>query len=165
MDIVSKFLKLGVPLLLILAIGVFGWLYIESTNNQDNAQRAADTVLDAANSAYDAATSGSRYRTEEELNYVSIGAIYTSTGNVKATLIVRGSDGVEAVCNRLAHVRDYLVVLLSDYPPDPRHLHDGPVGYPGSIVASINKLIAQPVVAEIRFDPFQLGSSGARANC
>lgn len=158
-------MKLGIPLLVVAALGVFGWLYVESTNNQDNAMHAANTVLNAADRAYDAATASARYRAEEELNYVSIGAIYTSTGNVKATLIVRGSDGVTAVCNRLAHVRDYLVVLLSDYPPNPRRLQDGPAGYNGSVVAGINKLISDPLVQDVRFDPYQVGSSGARANC
>lgn len=160
-----RFIKLGLPLLVVAAIGIFGWLYVESTNNQDSAARAATDVLDVANQAIDAATAGVRYRTEEKPNYVSIGAIFTSNGNVKATLIVNGSDGVDAVCSRLAHVRDYLVVLLSDYPPDPRHLEEGPAGFHGSIVNSLNRLIAQPVVKAVRFDPFQVGSSGGEPDC
>lgn len=158
-------MKIVVPLLAISAIGVFGWLFLESTNNQDEAQRAAASMLNAADRAYDAATADARYRTEEEPNFVSIGAIYTSTGSLKATLVVRGSQGVEAVCNRIAHVRDYLVVLLADYPPAPDSIEDGPAGYGGSIVAGINEMIEHPSVTRVRFDPFRVGSAGSRANC
>lgn len=161
----SKLIKIVLPILVIAAIGVFGWLFLESTDNKDNAERAAASMMNAADRAFDAATAASRFRAEEEENYVSVGAIFTSSGNLKATLIVSGSKGVEAVCNRIAHVRDYLVVLLSDYPPDPRQLSDGPSGYDGSIIEGINEMIERPSVQRVRFDPFHIGSSGGRANC
>lgn len=160
-----KLAKIALPILVIAAIGVFGWLFLESTDNKDNAQRAAVSVMDAADRALDAATADSRFRAEEEENYVSVGAIFTSSGNLRATLVVSGSKGVEAVCNRIAHVRDFLVVLLSDYPPHPRHLSDGPEGYDGSIADGINEMIERPSVQRVRFDPFRIGSSGGRANC
>lgn len=160
-----KLAKIALPILVIAAIGVFGWLFLESTDNKDNAQRAAVSVMDAADRALDAATADSRFRAEEEENYVSVGAIFTSSGNLRATLVVSGSKGVEAVCNRIAHVRDFLVVLLSDYPPHPRHLSDGPEGYEGSIADGINEMIERPSVQRVRFDPFRIGSSGGRANC
>tara|TARA_R110000787_G_scaffold9619_3_gene33456 strand:- start:295 stop:783 length:489 start_codon:yes stop_codon:yes gene_type:complete len=162
---VPKIVKIVLPVLVLAAIGVFGWLFLESTDNKDNAQRAAASVFNAADRAYDAATANSRFRAEEEPNYVSVGAIYTSSGNLKATLIVKGSNGVEAVCNRVAHVRDYLVVLLSDHPPDPRRLTDGPVGFPGSMVEEINGIVEQAAVERVRFDPFQIGATGGTASC
>jgi hypothetical protein len=164
-DAVKKFVKFCLPVLVLLAVGVFGWLFLESTDNKENAQKAAVSMLNAADRAIDAATADARFRAEEEPNYVSVGAIFTSQGNLKATLIVKGSKGVEAVCNRIAHVRDYLVVLLSDYPPDPRHLQDGPVGYDGSIPEGINGMIERPAVTQVRFDPFHIGNDGGRANC
>lgn len=160
-----KLVKILLPILVIAAIGVFGWLFLESTDNKDNAERAAVSMLNAADRAFDAATADARFRAEEEPNDVSVGAIFTSSGNLKATLIVQGSKGVDAVCNRIAHVRDYLVVLLSDYPPDPSHLEAGPSGYDGSILEGINDMIERPAVTNIRFDPFRVGNDGSRANC
>ena len=161
----GKIVKMGLPVLMVAAIGVSGWLYLESTGNSKEAGRAAGAVMDAADRAIDAARAGDRYRENEEQNFVNVGAIFTANGNVRATLVVLGTSGAEAVCNRMAFVRDHLVVLLSDYPPVKDNLAAGPQGYPGSLVGSINEIVEDEVVARVRFDPYHLGQSGGSASC
>lgn len=161
----GKVVKIGLPVLIVLTIGAAGWLYLESSGKSNQAGRAAGAVMDAADRAIDAARSGDRYRENEEDNFVTIGAIFTPNGNVRATLVVRGSTGAEAICNRMAFIRDYLVVLLSDYPPAKENLAAGPAGYPGSIPESINGLVEKEVVSRIRFDPYHLGQPGGSASC
>ena len=161
----GKIVKTGLPVLIVAAIGVSGWLYLESTGNSKEAGRAAGAVMDAADRAIDAARAGDRYRENEEQNFVNVGAIFTANGNVRATLVVLGTSGAEAVCNRMAFVRDHLVVLLSDYPPVKDNLAAGPQGYPGSLVGSINEIVEDEVVARVRFDPYHLGQSGGSASC
>ena len=82
-----------------------------------------------------------------------------------AAIDVRGPAGVEAVCNRIQHVRDYLVVLLSDFPPDPTAPSAGPAGYDGSISESLNELVGSDAVERIRFDPYHQGGERRRATC
>jgi hypothetical protein len=161
----GKVVKMGIPVLIVAAIGAGGWLYLESSGNSKEAGRAAGAVMDAADRAIDAARSGERFRENEEQNFVNVGAIFTSNGNVRATLVVLGTKGAEAVCNRMAFVRDHLVVLLSDYPPVEGNLAAGPQGYSGSLVGSINEIIEDEVVTRIRFDPYHLGQSGGSASC
>jgi len=157
--------KYVVPVLAILGIGVTGLVALEMTGGTKEAGRAADAVLNAADSVIDNATAESRYRETEEPNYVTVGAIYTSQGNLKATLIVRGTNGADAVCNRMAHIRDYLVVLLSDHPPTRENITDGPTNYDGALDQEINELIGVPAVEQVRFDIFQLGGEGGESNC
>ena len=157
--------KLGILVLVVFGLGAAGWLYLEKTGNSEQANRAANAVMGAADRAIDAARAGDRFEETEEENYVNVGAIFTANGNVAATLIVRGTDGVEAVCNRMAFVRDYLVGMLSDYPPDSRNLSAGPVGYPGSIRSGINDLIEFEAVQRVRYDSFRLGQTGASPSC
>lgn len=161
----GKILKLGLPVLIILALGAGGWLYLESSGNSDQAERAAGAVMGAADRALDAARAGDRFSQSEEENFVNIGAIYTVNGNVRATLVVQGSDGAEAICNRMAFVRDYLVVLLSDHPPAKGNLAAGPVGYDGSMESRINRIVDEDVVTRIRFDPYHLGQRGGTSTC
>lgn len=161
----GKIIKLGIPVLVVLAIGAGGWMYLESSGNSDQAERAAGAVMGAADRAIEAARAGGRFRETEEENFVNIGAIFTANGNVRATLVVRGSDGAEAICNRMAFVRDYLVVLLSDYPPAKGNLTAGPVGYGGSLESGINRIVDEDVVSRIRFDPYHLGQTGGSSSC
>lgn len=161
----GKIIKLGLPLLIVGAIGAVGWLYLESTGNSDEAQRAAGAVIGAADRAIEAARAGDRFKENEEENFVNVGAIFTPNGNVRATLVVRGSNGAESICNRMAFVRDYLVVLLSDHPPEKGNLSAGPIGYNGSLEGGINRIIDEEVVTRIRFDPYHLGQSGGSASC
>ena len=161
----GKLVKLGVPVMVVAGLGVFGWLYLESSGNTDEAGRAAGAVMDAADRAIDSARAGDRYQSEKEDNFVNIGAIFTSNGNVRATLVVRGTDGAEAVCNRMAFVRDYLVVLLSDYPPAASDLSAGPVGFGGSMTAELNGVIKSDSVSRVRFESYHLGQTGGRATC
>ena len=158
-------LKLLIPLLFIVTIGVGAWLFLESSGNTKDAQRAADAVMNAADKAIDAARADERYREEQEANYVNVGAIYTNHGHVRATLIVKGTNGADLVCNRIAYVRDFLVVLLSDYPPEASNLAAGPAGYTGSVSSEINSLLEDEAVKSVRFDPFSLGQSGRSASC
>ena len=145
----GKLVKLGVPVLVVAGLGVFGWLYLESSGNTDEAGRAVGAVMDAADQAIDSACAGDRYQSEKEDNFVNIGAIFTSNGNVRATLVVRGTDGAEAVCNRMAFVRDYLVVLLTDYPPAASDLSAGPVGFGGSMTAELTGVIKSDSVSRV----------------
>lgn len=161
----GKIAKLGIPVLVAIAIGAGGWLYLESSGNSDEAGRAAGAVINAADRAFDAARAGDPYRENEEDNFVTVGAIFTANGNVRATLVVRGSKGAEAICNRMAFVRDYLVVLLSDYPPEKGNLAAGPAGYPGSLMTGINEVVEMEAVTRIRFDPYHLGQPGGAASC
>ena len=158
-------LKLIIPVIVIIALGAGAWLFLESSGNTDQAGKAADAVMNAADRAIDAATQERRYREEEEPNYVNVGAIFTNHGNVSATLVVNGTNGVDVVCNRIAHVRDYLVVLLSDHPPERGNLGAGPSGYAGSVRDGINNLIDDTAVQSVRFDPFSLGQTGGAASC
>ena len=157
----GKIIKMGIPVLIVAAI----WLYLESTGNSKEAGRAADAVMDAADRAIDAARAGDRFRENEESNFVNVGAIFTANGNVRATLVVLGTKGAEVVCDRMAFIRDHLVVLLSDYPPVKDNLAAGPQGYPGSLVGGINEIVKDEVVDRIRFDPYHLGQSGGSASC
>jgi hypothetical protein len=161
----SKIVKIVLPVLVVCGLGAGGYLYLESTGNSGQASRAANAVIGAADRAIDSARSEERYRENEEENFVNLGAIFTANGNVVATLIVRGTKGAGAVCNNMAFVRDYLVGLLSDYPPDSRNLSAGPVGYNGSIEAGINKLVEYDAVQRIRYDSYHLGQTGGSANC
>lgn len=161
----GKVLKLGLPVLIVLAIGAGGWLYLESTGNSKQAERAAGAVMGAADRAIEAARAGDRYRENEEENFVNVGAIFTPNGNVRATLVVRGTNGAETVCNRMAFVRDYLVVLLSDNPPAKGNLSAGPAGYSGSVIGGVNRIVDEDVVTRVRFDPYHLGQSGGSASC
>ena len=161
----GKLVKRGVPVMVVAGLGVFGWLYPESSGNTDEAGRAVGAVMDAADQAIDSACAGDRYQSEKEDHFGNIGAIFTSNGNVRATLVVRGTDGAEAVCNRMAFVRDYLVVLLSDYPPAASDLSAGPVGFGGSMTAELNGVIKSDSVSRVRFDSYHLGQTGGRATC
>lgn len=158
-------IKIVLPVLVVCAIGVGGWLYLESTGNTGEAGRAANAVMNAADRAIDSARSEERHRENEEENFVTLGAIFSANGNVVATLIVRGTNGARAVCNNLAFVQDYLVGLISDHPPDSRNLAAGPVGYGGSIVAGMNKLVEYDAVKRIRYDSYHLGQTGGSPNC
>lgn len=122
-------------------------------------------MIVAADRAIDSARADERYRENEEENFVNLGAIFTSNGNVVATLIVRGTKGAVAVCNNIAFVRDYLVGLMSDHLPDSRNLSGGPVGYKGSIRDEINKLVQDDAVQRIRYDSYHLGQTGGSPNC
>ena len=158
-------LKLILPIVVIIALGAGAWLFLESSGNSDQAGKAANAVMDAADRAIDAATAEQRYREEEEPNYVNVGAIFTAKGNLRATLVVKGTNGVEAICNRIAYVRDYLVVLMSDHPPVPGNESAGPSGYDGSVPGEINNLVEEDAVVSVRYDPFSLGHSGGSASC
>lgn len=158
-------LKLIIPVIVVAALGAGGWLVLEESGNTKEAGRAANAVMDAADRAIDAARSDEIYREEEEPNYVNVGAIFTNHGHVSATLIVKGTDGVETVCNRIAYVRDFLVVLLSDHPPEAGNLAAGPVGYAGSVPSEINSLLEDKAVQSVRFDPFNLGQRNGTASC
>jgi hypothetical protein len=162
---VGRIVKLGIPVLVVIAIGAGGWLYLESSGNGVEAGRAAGAVINAADRAIDAARAGDTYGKNEENNFVTVGAIFTANGNVRATLVVRGSKGAAAICNRMAFVRDYLVVLMSDYPPEKGNLAAGPAGYPGSLETGINEVVEQNVVTRIRFDAYNLGQPGGSASC
>jgi hypothetical protein len=161
----GKIIKMGIPVLIVVAIGAGGWLYLESSGNTEQAGRAAGAVMNAADRAIDAARAGDRFLENEEQNFVNVGAIFTANGNVRATLVVLGSKGAEAVCNRMVFIRDHLVVLLSDYPPVKENLAAGPQGYDGSLVGSINEMVDGDVVTRVRFDPYHLGQSGGSASC
>lgn len=158
-------IKIVLPVLVVFGLGVAGWLYLEGSGKSGHAGRAANAVIKAADRAIDSARSEERYRENEEENFVNLGAIFTANGNVVATLIVRGTNGAKAVCNNMAFVRDYLVGLMSDYPPDSANLSAGPVGYDNSIVAGINKLVEYDAVQRIRYDSYHLGQTGGSANC
>lgn len=158
-------LKIGLPVLVVCGIGVGGWLYLERAGKTGQAGRAASAVVAAADRAIDSARAGERYRENEEENFVTLGAIFSANGNVVATLIVRGTNGARAVCNNLAFVQDYLVGLVSDYPPDSQNLAAGPAGYGGSVIAGINKLIEYDAVKRIRYDAYHLGQTGGSPNC
>lgn len=158
----GKLLKIGTPVLGIIALGVFGWIFLEQSGQTENAQKAAGHVYNAADKALTAAFAD---KSMDGANFVSVGAIYTSTGNLHATLVVRGSEGVDAVCSRIAHVRDFLVVLLSDFPPDPSAPSAGPSGYDGSITDALNELVGTTAVERIRFDPYQQNPVGVRPTC
>lgn len=161
----GKILKIVLLVLVVCCVGAFGWLYLDDTGKSGQAGRAAHAVMGAADRAIDAARADERYRENEEENFVTLGAIFTANGNVVATLIVRGTNGAQAVCNNLAFVKDYLVGLMSDYPPDSRNLSGGPVGYGGSIISGINKLIEYDAVQRIRYDSYHLGQTGGSTNC
>lgn len=158
-------LKIVLPVLVVTGLGLGGWLYLESTGNTGQAGRAANAVMSAADRALESARADERFRETEEENFVTLGAIFTANGNVVATLIVRGTKGALAVCNNLAFVKDYLVGLMSDYPPDSRNLSGGPVGYEGSIISGINKLIEYDAVMRVRYDSYHLGQTGGAPNC
>lgn len=157
--------KIVLPVLVVTGLGLGGWLYLESTGNTGQAGRAANAVMNAADRALESARADERFRENEEENFVRLGAIFTANGNVVATLIVRGTKGALAVCNNLAFVKDYLVGLMSDYPPDSRNLSGGPVGYDGSIISGINKLIEYDAVMRVRYDSYHLGQTGGSPNC
>lgn len=161
----GKILKLGLLVLVVAMIGAGGWMYLDASGNSEQAERAAGAVMGAADRAMDAARSGDRFSQSEEENFVNIGAIFTKNGNVRATLVVRGTDGATAICNRMAFVRDYLVVLLSDHPPAKGNLAAGPVGYGGSLASGINRIVDKDAVSRIRFDPYHLGQSGGSSSC
>lgn len=158
-------LKIVLPVLVVAGLGLGGWLYLERSGNSGQAGRAANAVMSAADRAIDSARADERFRENEEENFVRLGAIFTANGNVVATLIVRGTNGALAVCNNMAFVKDYLVGLLSDYPPNSRDLSGGPVGYDGSIIAGINKLIEYEAVTRVRYDSYHLGQTGGSPNC
>jgi hypothetical protein len=158
-------IKIVIPVLVVVGLGAGGGLYLESSGNSGEAVRAASAMMNAADRAIDSTRSDYRYRENEEENFVNLGAIFTANGNVVATLIVRGTNGAGAVCNNMAFVKDYLVGVISDYPPDSKNLSAGPVGYGGSIVAGINKLVEYDAVRRIRYDPYHLGQTGGSANC
>jgi hypothetical protein len=157
--------KIVIPVMIVVVLGVAGWLYLESTGNSGQAGRAANAVIAVADRAIDSARADERYTENEEENFVNLGAIFTSNGNVVATLIVRGKKGAGAVCNNIAFVRDYLVGLMSDHPPDSRNLSAGPVGYNESIRDGINKLVQYDAVQRIRYDTYDLGQTGGSPNC
>lgn len=157
--------KIVIPVLVVCGLGLGAWLYLDSTGNTGQAGRAANAMIGAADRAIDSARADDRYRENEEENFVNLGAIFSANGNVVATLIVRGTNGAGAVCNNMAFVKDYLVGLMSDYPPDSRNLSAGPVGYGGSIVSGINKLVEYDAVKRIRYDSYHLGQTGGSPNC
>ena len=151
--------------MVVVLLGVAGWLYLERTGNSGQAGRAANAIIAAADRAIDSARADERYGENEEENFVDLGAIFTSNGNVVATLIVRGTKGAGAVCNNIAFVRNYLVGLMSDHPPDSRNLAACPVDYNGYIRDGINKLVQYDAVQRIRYDPYRLGQTGGSPNC
>lgn len=163
--VLGKLLKIGLPVLVVCGIGVGGWLYLENAGKDSQAGRAANAVVNAADRALDSARAERRYRENEEENFITLGAIFSANGNVVATLIVRGTNGARAVCNNVAFVQDYLVGLMSDYPPDSDNLSAGPTGYGGSIIAGINKLIEYDAVKRIRYDPYHIRQTGGSPNC
>ncbi|MDE0797663.1 MAG: hypothetical protein OSB76_18955, partial [Alphaproteobacteria bacterium] len=119
-------IKIVIPVLIVVGLGAGGGLYLESTENSGEAVRAANAVMNAAERAIDSTRSDDRYRENEEENFVNLIAIFTVNGNVVATLIVRGTNGAGAVCINMAFVKDYLVGLMSDYPPDSQNVSGGP---------------------------------------
>ena len=144
----GKLVKLGVPVLVVAGLGVFGWLYPESSGNTDEAGRAVGAVMDAADQAIDSACAGDRYQSEKEDNFVNIGAIFTSNGNVRATLVVRGTDGARPYA---IEWRSFGIILLSDYPPAASDLSAGSVGFGGSMTAELNGVIKSDSVSRVRF--------------
>ncbi|MEX2453699.1 MAG: hypothetical protein WD470_03290 [Rhodospirillaceae bacterium] len=156
--------RYGAPILAAVGIGIGAWVYFGQSDEAREARRAAETVLGAADRALDAVLPG-RGAERSEIRYISAGAIFTSGGHVNATLIVRGAAGAAGVCSRMVHVRDYLVVLLSDFPPDPADPSAGPVGFGGSVADGLNELLANPAVERVRFDPYRQGADGGGAGC
>lgn len=154
----NTLLKLGLPLAATVGLGLGAWQFLQQSGQGDNARRALDT----AGSYIEKTFSGSN---GTEAHFLSMGAIITSSANVSATLIVRGRKGREEVCRRVVHIRDYLVTILSDYPPDPVRPSDGPAGYGGDVVAEINGMLDTPAVERVRFDPYQLGAPGGEPSC
>ncbi len=160
----GKLLKIGVPMIAIVGLGVFAWMFLEQSGNSGAAEKTAGRVFNAADKAISTAVANLSEQDKTE-RFVNVGAIYTSRGNLSATLVVRGSAGMETVCNRLIHVRDFLVVLLSDYPPDPANPGDGPSGYRGSIVTALNELAETEAIQRVRFDSWHAASDPGRSGC
>jgi hypothetical protein len=96
--------------MVVAGLGVFGWLYPESSGNTDEVGRAAGAVMDAPDRAIDSARTGDRYRSEKEENFVNTGVIFTSNGNVRATLVVLGKDGPRPYAIKW---RSFGIILLS----------------------------------------------------
>ena len=161
----KKIFKVLMPVTIVGGLAVAGAIYLDDSGKSGQAGRAAHAMIDAADRAIDSARAEERFRENEEENFVNLGAIFTPNGNVVATLIVRGTKGAGAVCNNIAFVRDYLVGLIADYPPDSRNLSAGPAGYRGSIAEGVNKLIQYEAVKRIRYDAYHLGQTGGSANC
>ena len=150
--IVGKLVKLGVPVMVVAGLGVFGWLYPESSGNTDEAGRAAGAVMDAPDRAIDSARAGDRYRSEKEDNFVNIRCDFYVQRKRSGDAGCSRNGRAEAVCNRMAFVRDYLVVPLSDYPPAASDLSAGPVGFGGSMTAELTGVIKSDSVSRVRFD-------------
>ncbi len=161
----AKIVKIGIPVLVVLAIGAVGWLYLEESGQTREAKRAAGAVMKAADRAIGLDRDADRFRATEEENFVNVGAIFTVNGNVRVTLVVRGTDGADAVCNRMVFVRDYLVGVMSDYPPSSDDLVGGPVGYPGSIAERVNSMVDGDAVTRVRYDPYYLGQERGSTSC
>ena len=161
----KKIFKILMPITIVGGLAVAGGIYLDRAGKSGQAGRAAHAVIDAADQALESARAEARFRENDEENFVNLGAIFTSNGTVVATLIVRGTKGAAAVCNNMAFVRDYLVGLMSDFPPDARNLSGGPVGYGGSVVDGMNKLIRYDAITRIRYDSYHLGQTGGTPNC
>jgi flagellar basal body-associated protein FliL len=156
-------LKIGAPVLAIAGLTVFAWMFLVQAGKDGDAGKAADAVIQAADRAITSAFSDSD--AEKVDHFINIGAIYTSSGNLAATLIVRGGQGTQEVCRRLIHVRDYLVVLLSDNPPDPANPGAGPANYRGSIVDALNQVAQTDAIRRVRFDSYHQASDPGRSGC
>ena len=161
----KKVFKVLMPVTIVVGLAAGAAIYLDRAGKSGQAGRVAHAVIDAADSALESARAEERFRENDEENFVNLGAIFTANGNVVATLIVRGSRGAAAVCNNMAFVRDYVVGVMSDYPPDARNLSAGPIGYGGSVADGINKLIRYDAITRIRYDSYHLGQTGGSPNC
>lgn|GEM_PF-966248 len=161
----NKVFKILMLVTILGGLGVGLAIYLDRAGKSGQAGRVAHAVIDAADKALESSRAEERFRENDEENFVNLGAIFTSKGNVVATLIVRGTNGAAAVCNNMAFVRDYLVGVMSDYPPDSQNLSAGPVGYSGSVADGINKLIRYDAITRIRYDAYHLGQTGGSPNC
>ena len=156
----GTFLKIGAPVLAIVGLAVFAWMFLKQSGQSVDANSTAGAVIKAADKAMSSAFTDSN--ADKVDHYINVGAIYTSTGNLAATLIVRGERGTQEVCSRLVHVRDFLVVLLSDNPPDPANPGAGPSNFRGSIVAALNEVAQTDRIRRVRFDSYHQASNDMR---
>lgn len=153
-------LNIGAPVLAIVGLAIFAWMFLNQSGKGGDPAGAAGDMIKAADQAISSVFSGSD--AEKVDHYISVGAIYTSTGNLAATLIVRGERGSQEVCQRLVHIRDYLVVLLSDNPPDPANPGAGPRNFRGSIVEALNGVAQTDAIRRVRFDSYHQASTDMR---
>ncbi len=159
----GTFLKIGAPVLAIVGLAVFAWMFLKQSGQSVDANSTAGAVIKAADKAISSAFTDSD--ADKVDHYINVGAIYTSTGNLAATLIVRGERGTQEVCQRLVHIRDYLVVLLSDNPPDPANPGAGPTNFRGSIVAALNEVAQTDRIRRVRFDSYHQTTDLGRTGC